>query len=425
MMTCFYLAGTIWQTILLVISQGTVIALAAGTVMLFMRKCKAIKTVTLGAAFLANVILYVLMQLNSRITGAEHGLHLHVPYVVLMAVILLSLVVCIRMLLSETKNRRTINQGSIKEAFDNLPTGVCFFNEPGLPVLCNRAMQRFSFAVCGKDVQFVTDLESCLADDFVPAAKAQKDGKVFVLDNGQAWQLEKRIFTDEGGKSYTQYVATDVTDLHKNRVELTGENERLRKVQADLKHLSANVVAVTREEEILNTKMRVHDEMGKCLLAAQQYLQEDVTQPLPDSVVASWQKAVSMLKHSNETEDEDMLLQVRKTCEFVKLQYIQKGQLPTNEHVAYLLTCAVRECVTNAVRYAEATALYVDFSETADTASVTIANNGKLPEGEIKEGGGLSTLRRRIEREGGSMVTQAKPGFRLTVTVPKDKEGIL
>ena len=48
-----------------------------------------------------------------------------------------------------------------------------------------------------------------------------------------------------------------------------------------------------------------------------------------------------------------------------------------------------------------------------------------LDGGEIKEGGGLSTLRRRIEREGGSMVTQAKPGFRLTVTVPKDKEGIL
>ena len=99
--------------------------------------------------------------------------------------------------------------------------------------------------------------------------------------------------------------------------------------------------------------------------------------------------------------------------------------MPVKEKIAYLLTCAVRECVTNAVRYAEATALYVDFSETIDAASVVITNNGKNPDGDIKEGGGLSTLRRRIEREGGSMVIQAQPKFRLTVTIPKDKEGVL
>ena len=204
-----------------------------------------------------------------------------------------------------------------------------------------------------------------------------------------------------------------------------GENAHLRKAQAELQQLSANVVAITREEEILNTKMRVHDEMGKCLLAAQQYLTDDAEKPLPDHIVVSWQRAVSMLQYSNETTDEDMLLQIRKTCEFVKLQYIQSGQLPANEKIAYLLTCAVRECVTNAVRYAEATAMYVDFSETIDTASVVITNNGKNPDGDIKEGGGLSTLRRRIEREGGSMMIQAQPKFRLTVTIPKDKEGVL
>ena len=53
-------------------------------------------------------------------------------------------------------------------------------------------------------------------------------------------------------------------------LDLTKENEQLRKVQEDLKRLSAKVVAVTREEEILNTKMRVHDEMGRCLVASAQ-----------------------------------------------------------------------------------------------------------------------------------------------------------
>lgn len=424
-MTCFYIIDSIWQIALLVISLLTEITFATGIVLLFKRKCRLSKQLSVAAAFLLNTVLYVLMQLNSRITGAEQGLHLHVPYVVLLLVTVLSLSFGAWVLLAETRNRKTINNSSIMEAFDNLPTGVCFFNELGLLVLCNLAMQRFSFAVCGKDVQFITDLETCLADDFVPAAEARKNGKVFVLDNGKAWQLEKRIFIDESGESYTQYTATDVTDLHENRVQLQKENAQLRYVQEELQRLSANIVAVTREEEVLNTKMRVHDEMGKCLMAAQKYLKENYSENIPDSLAAAWQRAVSMLKYSNDTQEEDMMLQIRKTCEYMKISFLQTGELPKQERVAYLLTCAVRECVTNAVRYAEATELYVVFSETEVEASVTISNNGKIPEGEIVEGGGLSTLRRRIERTGGTMTVQSQPNFKLTVVVTKGKEGVL
>ena len=132
-----------------------------------------------------------------------------------------------------------------------------------------------------------------------------------------------------------------------------------------------------------------------------------------------------MIKYSNETPEEDMLLQIRKTCEYMHIAFFQTGELPKQERVAYLLTCAVRECVTNAVRYADATELYVAFHETDEDASVAVTNNGNIPEHEIVEGGGLSTLRRRVERAGGTMSVQSFPCFQLTVTVPKEKEGVL
>ena len=425
MMTCFYQASSVWQIVLLVISQFAVLSLAAGSILLFKRKCKLPKMIGMGSVLLLNATLYVLMQLDSRITGAEQALHLHVPYVVLMLATVLSMFFGTWLLLSETRNRKTINHRSIKEAFDNLPTGVCFFNEAGLPVLCNRAMQRFSFAVCGKDVQFITDLDCLFEYDFVPMMGVIREkGSVFTLSGGAAWHLEKRTFTNESGEHYTQYIATDVTELHENRVELQEENAQLRRVQSDLQILSANVVTVTREEEILNTKMRVHDEMGRCLIAAQKYLQEGSNESIPDSVATAWQRAVSMIKYSNETTDEDMLAQVRKTCESIKLGFVRTGELPKDESSAYLLTCAIRECVTNAVRYAQATELYADFTETDAEATVVVYNNGKQPECEIVEGGGLSTLRRRVERAGGSMIVQSRPIFKLTVTVPKGKEGV-
>lgn len=423
MITCFNEAGSVSQIVLLIISQLTVISLVGGSVLLFKYKCRLSKLISVCIVLLLNIALYVLMQIDNRITNTQQGLH--IPYVILFIITLLSLFFSAWSVLSETKNRKIINNNSIKEAFDNLPTGVCFFNETGIPVLCNLAMYRFSFAVCGKDVQFVTDLESCLDDDFKPVEDVKKNGKVFLLKDGTAWRLEKRSFTYENGNVYTQFIATDVTDLNKNRIELQQENEQLHKVHSDLQQLSANVVVVTREEEILNAKMRVHDEMGRCLVAAQKYLKEDSTENIPDNIVDSWQRAVSMLKYNNDTSEEDMLLQIRKTCEFMKIDFVKMGELPKEENMAYVLTCAVRECVTNAVRYADATKLYANFTENDTEATVTVTNNGKPPENEIVKGGGLSNLQRRVDRAGGIMVIQSLPYFELTVTIPKLKEDIL
>lgn len=424
MMTNFYETSSVQQVLLLIGSQITVISLAIGTIFLFRRRCAWPKLIGIGALLLVNIVQYVLMQINSRLAGVEQEFLLRVPYMVLLLVTVLSQTALVLALFSETKIRKTINNTSIKEAFDNLPAGVCFFNESGLPVLCNLAMYRFSFAVCGKDVQYITDLESCLLDDFIPAAETKKDGVVFIFPDGKAWHLGKRNFNHENGAVYTQFVATDVTDLHENRVELMRENAQLRKVRAELRRLSANVVTITREEEILNTKMRVHDEMGRCLVAARKCLRPDSAESIPDSVSLSWQRAVSMLKYNNDIADEDMLSQIRKTCASMKLRFTQTGELPKQEDAAYILICAVRECVTNAVRYAGADELYADFGEDDIAAFVTVTNSGTPPEREIIEGGGLSTLRRRVERAGGSMTVRSLPVFKLTVTIPKRKEGV-
>ena len=41
---------------------------------------------------------------------------------------------------------------AVKESFDNLPAGICFFAAGGMPVLCNRAMARLAFALTGRDL---------------------------------------------------------------------------------------------------------------------------------------------------------------------------------------------------------------------------------------------------------------------------------
>jgi hypothetical protein len=67
----------------------------------------------------------------------------------------------------------------------------------------------------------------------------------------------------------------------------------------------------------------------------------------------------------------------------------------------------------------KANTLYVDFGEDPYAYCVSIYNDGLLPTGPIREGGGLSALRKHAERIGGQMEIQSVPRFILTVTIGK------
>ena len=63
--------------------------------------------------------------------------------------------------------------------------------------------------------------------------------------------------------------------------------------------------------------------------------------------------------------------------------------------------------------------LYIDLEETAETFCASFRNDGIPPRGEITEGGGLGFLRKKLEREGGTMTIAGSPDFVLSVLLPK------
>ena len=52
---------------------------------------------------------------------------------------------------------------------------------------------------------------------------------------------------------------------------------------------------------------------------------------------------------------------------------------------------------------------------------VCFQNDGDRPDGEITEGGGLGSLRKKVEREGGTMMVKNNPEFSLTIALPKER----
>lgn len=96
------------------------------------------------------------------------------------------------------------------------------------------------------------------------------------------------------------------------------------------------------------------------------------------------------------------------------------GQMPEQKATEELFLEAAAEALTNAVRHADARTLRIRFSETGTHDQVSFQNDGKLPEREIVEGGGLGALRRKVETAGGVMSICCRPEYTLTITITKD-----
>lgn len=305
-----------------------------------------------------------------------------------------------------------------KEAFDNLPSGICFFNQNGAVTLCNRQMYRLIFELTGRDLQSVYELHEVMKGT---PHHAVRDGTLFVLDSGDIWQFNEKTVTDKYKNIYTEVTASDVTELYLRKKELEQKNRQLKEVGERLRRLSANSTALTREEEILNMKMRIHDDIGRSVISARRLLIG--CRPTDELDLTAWKNAVHLLRHDSESDDDrDALTQLKDAANEIGIKIILEGTLPQSKASAYLLITAMRECATNAVRHAKSTELYVKLESRDRFCSAVINNNGNTPDREISEGGGLSCLRARIEKAGGSMTVISSPRFELTVTVPEITE---
>ena len=301
-------------------------------------------------------------------------------------------------------------RNSVKEAFDNLPCGVCFFDRNGMIVMCNHLMTSLFFDLAGSDMQNPDEMRALIKGK---TREEIGEAGVFFSGDGQAWK-----FSEE---TVTLITASDITELYRRRTELEEDNRILKEYGERMRRLSANILSLIRDEETLNMKMRIHDDIGRSVIATRRFLRGD-SQEEPD--LTEWQNAVHILKHDNEiAEIRNTQSSLETAARGLGIELIREGDLPSDAAASSVLTAAVRECMTNSVRHAGATELRVVISCDGTAATAVITDNGKVPPSEITEGGGLSSLRAKVEKHGGTM--KSGSGVELTVSVPLKQENLL
>ena len=312
---------------------------------------------------------------------------------------------------------------SIKESFDNLPVAVCFFDKRGVVRLMNRRMLSVGAELLGSGVQTLNELRRAL--DTPPESIERLDAEmgVYKFPNGTVLRFVERQITDKSGGSYTEVTASDVTRLVTLQQELRKENARLEDANLRLKRLYDRMPEIVREEETLAMKLRVHDDIGHTILSARRALRQGESMEAIRESAEAWESTIELLCRANSMEEpEDAIEYAKARAAELGAEVIVEGSAPKDGEMRHIFALAIRECTSNCIRHAGGKRIFARFAPHRGGWGIHITNDGKVPDDEITEGGGLSALRRRIENAGGIMRIKSRPNFALSASLPYGEE---
>lgn len=363
-------------------------------------------------------MLFALSYVTAASAGGEERVAL--PWgVILLTAVILTVRAFGKMVRLYRRSRRQISFASIKEALDNLNSGVCFADRDGRIVLINRVMNELGYLLIGSLPQVLEELMTALQTPDVKGHVAKMDDAddLYQFPNGQIWRFHANILSEKGLEQFTEISAQDVTEIYYANLALEKENHALNETNEKTKQMMERLADRIREQETLRLKTQIHNDIGTSLIAISELMSRGTTEKV-DIQLGILENAVSYLA-GNAVSQNDSLDELQQQAAQVKVQLNIQGELPANEPTRTVIMVAVRECITNCVKHAQGDLVNIYIDEREDTFAVKITNNGEIPQVPVAEGGGLSNLRRRVETIGGQMNIVCVPCFALHLTLPK------
>lgn len=326
------------------------------------------------------------------------------------------------------REKNSITPMSVKEAVDSLPDGILCYAPGAKVLLANHTMQDFCRKTTGAELEDGASFrERLLEGELLADCERLSLGSdtVIVLPDGTARKISESEIPYEK-HTVRMLLALNITEAYRKNQELAQMQEKVERLGKRLQKVNREIVALTAEREVLNAKVKIHDELGSNLLAIKRYLVNGGTEEEKAELMKSLHRSVSFLKTDRPSEpvrDEYELLQ--SMAARLGLTISVTGELPQTEPHKPIIATAIHECFTNTLRHAHGDELHIELSEDDEWVTAIFTNNGDQPGDEITEKGGLKSLRELTEQAGGSMTAKTQPAFTLTIRLPKEVEDAL
>ena len=301
-----------------------------------------------------------------------------------------------------------ITPGAIKVYLDGMPCGVRCWRENGRVLFSNIRMNELSVALTGAPL--LNGNQFCAT---------VSDGMMAIED--RMWRFVCRDIV-YGGERLREMIASDVTTEYARTQALERDKAELAVLNLELTEYTRSIDETVRRQEILQAKVNIHDEMNRLMLSTVAAEGEDAE--TLDKIFALWQQnALLMCMSADETADKNAVTGVEKLAKALKVDIIWQGVLPATltEDERSLFYSAAQEALINAAKHARATKLYVSVEETERGVRCRFTNDGILPAGEVRFGGGLGNLRRLAEEQGAVVDVEVGDRFALLLWFPVEK----
>ena len=302
--------------------------------------------------------------------------------------------------------RRRISAVSIKESFDSLPSGVCFYETGGRIYLINEAMEEITKRLFSRHIYNGEMLWNGFSEKDVGGFGENEvvvnvDGKIFSIS---------RFENDVNGQTIFELIASDISEEAEQNRLLEEKKAELEDLNRRLEEYDKNLAKIVRERELIRSKAKIHDEMNILIVSTLKSI-DAYSAEEAERLAERWKSNVLELERDTEAYRRNPAEALDELAEALGIRLEMTGELPENAADIRLLITAVSECMVNALRHAGSESIFVK----SEKGGALITNDGKPPDCEIIEGGGLTNLRNRAKAAGAELEIESIPEFSLRI----------
>ena len=293
--------------------------------------------------------------------------------------------------------KEKLNNLSIKNIVDSSNIGILVLRN-NKKVLINSAMNKILERINIKD-NYIKNINK---------KSIEKIGEDYILKVDENFYLFNI--------NQNEIIAFDVTEEYELQCELNKQNEKIMQNNKELIDSIENIEKYEKEKNLLELKNKYHDLLGQNLSILQQYLnRSNIAKDNLEEIKYMIKEMFIDIKEIKSSKDRlNELIEIHNKS---GTKILLEGKLPQNEEKAIAFFEIIREAVTNAIRHANSTEVYIKIKDDIEHTKMTIRNNGKKPKAEIIENEGIKGMRRKIAQIGGKIEIITKPEFLINIEI--------
>ena len=293
--------------------------------------------------------------------------------------------------------KEKLNNLSIKNIVDSSNIGILVLRN-NKKVLTNSAMNKILERINIKD-DYIKNINK---------KNIEKIGEDYILKVDENFYLFNI--------NQNEIITFDVTEEYELQCELNKQNEKIMQNNKELIDSIENIEKYEKEKNLLELKNKYHDLLGQNLSILQQYLNRpNIAKDNLEEIKYMIKEMFIDIKEIKSSKDRlNELIEIHNKS---GTKILLEGKLPQNEEKAIAFFEIIREAVTNAIRHANSTEVYIKIKGDTEHTKMTIRNNGKKPKAEIVENEGIKGMRRKIAQIGGKIEIITKPEFLINIEI--------